>query len=329
MVERAENINALLAAAGWAGAERSALAGDASARRYLRLRLKDRTAILMDAPPEAGSDVTPFVEVAGHLRGLGLSAPQILAADEAAGLLLLEDLGDALFARVLEDQPDREPALYAAATDLLVTLQAAPAWRACATWDTGHLVALVDEILDWLPLARQDAKGAISAGLETVLKGLPPFEPVMALRDYHAENLIWLPDRKGLAQVGLLDFQDAFLGHPVYDLVSLLSDARRDVPEALRHEMIGRFAAAKGISEDDMRHAAAAIGVQRNLRILGVFARLARRDGKPGYLRFVPRVWAHVQRDLAHPALAPLKAAIDSDMTPPTDQQTAEPCPTA
>ena len=329
MASRSAIIDAFLAAAGWEGAARLALAGDASPRSYSRLTLAGDTAILMDAPPAAGNDVGVFVKVAGHLQGLGLSAPQVLANDNEAGLLLLEDLGDALFARVLEHQPAVQPDLYAAATDLLIALQASPPWQGCRVWDTGHLVGLIDEILDWLPLKGPGAKEAISAGVETVLTALPPARPAMALRDYHAENLIWLPGRVGLARVGLLDFQDAFAGHPVYDLVSLLSDARRDVPDDLRDETLTRFARAKAMNTGEVRHAAAAIGAQRSLRILGVFFRLARRDGKRGYLRFVPRVWGHVQRDLTHPALDPLKAVLDRGLAPPTENLVATPCPTA
>lgn len=319
MADRPGIIDEFLSASGWGDASRTPLDGDASTRRYARLTLGGRSAILMDAPPDAGNDVAPFVSVAGHLKALGLSAPDMFAADTDAGLLLLEDLGDALFARVLEDQRDIEPELYAAATDLLVALQTAAPWGDARVWTTGDLTRLVAEVLDWLPLNGPGSADAISGGLETVLTAFPPAAPVMALRDYHAENLIWLPERSGLARVGLLDFQDAFAGHPVYDLVSLLSDARRDVPDALRDGMLARFAAAKGMAEDEVHHSAAAIGVQRNLRILGVFFRLARRDRKTGYLSFVPRVWGHIQRDLEHPALAPLKAAIDGGLTLPAD----------
>jgi hypothetical protein len=141
--------------------------------------------------------------------------------------------------------------------------------------------------------------------------------PVPVLRDYHAENLIWLPDRRGHARVGLLDYQDLLIGHPAYDLVSLLQDARRDVPPALAEAMTARYLARTGRDPEGVGHALRALGAQRNLKILGLFVRLAQRDGKSGYLRHLPRVWAHLARDLAHPDLAPLAAWVARHVPPP------------
>ena len=329
MADREAEIGVFLDRAGWSNATRHPLAGDASTRQYERLNLGAGTAILMDAPPDRGSDVVPFVEIARHLENLGLSPPKVLAADHGSGLLLLEDLGDALFAHVLERDPRLERELYEAATDLLVTLQGHAGPAGLTVWDTDILAGLVTDALAWLPIRNLKAKNDISAELVTVLEGIPTSNPVMALRDYHAENLIWLPQRSGDARVGLLDFQDAFAGPPIYDLVSLLCDARRDVSDDVRSVVLTRFARAKGFSEDAVDHAAAVTGVQRSLRILGVFFRLAQSGGKPGYLRFVPRVWGHILRDLDHPALASLKGPVLDSLAEPISELSATPCPTA
>ena len=132
------------------------------------------------------------------------------------------------------------------------------------------------------------------------------------LRDYHSPNLMWLPEREGIRRVGILDFQDALSGPLAYDLVSLLQDARLDVPEALEREQLARYCAARGaqsqqFSSDQFVALYATLGAQRNSKILGIFARLAKRDGKRGYLAHIPRVARYLERDLAHPALAELR----------------------
>ncbi len=319
-------ITAFLARCPWSAARRTHLAGDASNRRYERL-LHDALGptVLMDAPPDKGEDVRPFVDVTERLRDVGLSAPRILAADAKAGLLLIEDLGDALFARVLEKRPDDEVLLYSAAIDLLAALHRLPDtaqglppydaavyrresalatdWYLPAATGTPTDPALRDEFLDLI-----EAACAPHAATP----------PVCVLRDYHAENLIWLPDRAGDARVGLLDYQDALAGHPAYDLVSLLEDARRDTSDALQQAMCDRYVAVSGCDPVSLRAAYAALGAQRNLKIIGIFARLWLRDGKPQYLALIPRVWAHVQRDLAHPDLAALREWVAARMVAPT-----------
>ena len=302
---------AFLAREGWGEATRARLAGDASNRRYDRLTRPDgATAVLMIAPPETGEETGPFVRMARFLTDAGLSAPRILGEDRAQGLLLLEDLGDALFARLMSREPARSGPLYAAATDLLVTLHRVPPLplrRADADW----LSEMVDPFFEWYPQAQgtegaQRAKALIRSQAASLVD--TPF--VVALRDYHAENLLWLPDRAGVARVGLLDFQDAVCAHPAYDLVSILQDARRDVSAEIEEAMIARYLAATGMEGDAFRAAYALLGAQRNLRILGIFARLCRRDGKPGYLDMMPRVWHALMRDLAHPTLRALRDTI-------------------
>ena len=329
----------LLADAGWGGARMEPLAGDASFRSYLRLRRPDgASAVLMDAPPPA-EDTRPFLAVARLLAGLGLSAPAILAADPQAGFVLLEDLGDATYGALLGAAPPQaaEVDLYAAAVDVLVRLRGAalPASVPMVPDEPWRLppfgpafAANAELLLDWyLPAVGMSVDEAVRAEFAAAWAAIAPAAlagpAVLMMRDYHAGNLIWLPGRAGLARVGLLDFQDATLGPAAYDLVSLLQDARRDVAPALEAAMIARYVAActgeAGFDEQGFRTAYAALGAQRNTRILGVFVRLARRDGKPAYLALLGRVWGLLERDLAHPALAPVAAWFDRHL--PADRR--------
>lgn len=305
MPDRDPLIVDFLGRAGWGKAQRLALAGDASNRRYLRLvRDPGETAVLMDAPPERGEDVRPFLTVARHLAGIGLSAPAILAEDAAAGLLLLEDLGDALFARLAHNQAT-EVLLYRAAAETLAALHRAPPPDGLVRFTPDTMADLARLVFEWYAPGTPEAEAEnFLTRLREALEATAPDPTVLSLRDFHAENLLWLPDRSGPARVGLLDFQDAVIAHPAYDLVSLLHDARRDVREETQAATIRHFLDLTGREEAPFLAAAAALSAQRNLRILGIFARLAARDGKPAYLRFLPRVWRHLDRDLSHPALS-------------------------
>ena len=323
MADRAALIDAFLARAGWGAAERLPLAGDASNRRYLRLRRAEGTAVLMDAPPDRGEDVGPFLVIAAHIRAIGLSPPAVLAADRGAGLLLLEDLGDRIFARVVASDPGIEPQLYAAATDTLAALHRHPPPQDVPVYGPRSMTRLAALAYDWYRrgargTASETEKSAFCAETEALLAALAPETTVLALRDFHAENLVWLPDRQGAARVGLLDFQDAAAGHPAYDLVSLLKDARRDLAPGLEQEMIDRFLSRSGVDPDRFAAAYAALGAQRNLRILGVFARLSMHFGKPHYVDLIPRVWAHLTASLRHSALAPLARRVADDLPEPT-----------
>lgn len=326
MADRDTLIGAFLRRAGWSDAAMSMLAGDASNRRYFRLR-RGHTgppAVLMDAAPETGEDVRPFLRIARHLSALGFSAPAILAEDVAAGLLLLEDLGDALFARVLETAPKLENSLYCAATDLLVTLHRQPPPAGLPAYDPALMTRLAALAFDWYRtgVAGQDGSGAKArfCAVSEPLLARHSASDVLILRDYHAENLLWLPDRAGTARVGLLDFQDALAGHRAYDLVSLLQDARRDVPAAVEEAMLERYIAATGQHAAGFRAAYHLLGAQRNLRIIGVFARLCLRDGKARYVDLIPRVWVLLQRDLADPALTPLRPLVAETLPAPTPE---------
>ncbi|MGH1330071.1 MAG: aminoglycoside phosphotransferase family protein [Paracoccaceae bacterium] len=322
MPDRATELSVFVAQNGWGNASRRPLAGDASARRYERLHDAELgAAVLMDADPSKGEEVVPFLNIAQYLSSIGLSAPRILAQDIARGFLILEDFGDALFARYAPAQPDQEETLYAAAIDALIALhQHAPPkdikpYRAV-------MPALAALPYDWYlpgatgqenPAGREELIALMAALLDSLASG----PEVLILRDYHAENLLWLPDRSGAARVGLLDFQDAMLGHPAYDLISLVEDARRDTSPALQEAMIARYIKTSGQNDADFRAAAAIIGAQRNLRILGVFARLTMRDGKAHYIDFIPRVWGHLMHDLSHPALAQLREIVLRDLPEP------------
>ena len=315
--------SAFLAAAGWGGAALSPLAGDASNRRYERLANGPggRHAVLMDAPAERGEDISIFLAFTGLLRDMGFSAPEVLEADIAAGFAIIEDLGDALYARVAAASPDIEAALYEAAVDLLAAMHAAPppelaqgsgASVAVQPYDGAVLRREARLALDWWRKAAtgeapgDDLLAEYDALIDTACADVEGDRSALVLRDYHAENLLWLPDRRGHRRVGLLDYQDALLGSPAYDLVSLLEDARRDTSDDLQAAMLDRYIARTGADDRAFRASYAALGAQRNLKIIGIFARLHLRDGKPAYLELIPRVWAHLQRDLAHPALAPL-----------------------
>ena len=293
-----------LARHGWDGARIVPLAGDASFRRYFRVHRGDATAVLMDAPPHL-EDSRPFLAVGSTLDALGFSAPQPLAVDLEAGLILLEDFGDARVGPVLAGDPSRERGVYDAAVDILAALHDHPAGDV-ARYETAELLREARLFPDWyLP-----AVGVAEApGYDTAWAGLWPAvlagPPVLTLRDYHADNLMII-DRPGLRGLGLLDFQDALAGHPAYDLVSLLQDVRRVVSPALEAAMLDRYLRSRRIDADAFCTAYDILGAQRNIKILGVFTRLAVRDGKAAYLDFYPRLWELVTRNLAAPALAPV-----------------------
>jgi N-acetylmuramate 1-kinase len=307
-----------LASCGWEGAEILPLAGDASFRRYFRVVDGDRSAVLMDAPPQQ-EDVRPFVAVAEWLADKGLTAPEILARDIDRGLLLLGDLGDWRLREYLDSDPSRERELYELATDVLVHLHR-----------HGPMPGLsphgLEQWLEELKLFTQWYCPAVGLSVDidayrtAWTKVLEPVSndglgPVTVLRDYHAENVMLVKGREGVARFGLLDFQDALAGHPAYDLASVLEDARRDVPRDLERTMLERYTSATGQSETFER-AYWALAAQRNTRILGVFTRLWKRDGKPHYTQFQPRMWGLLERDLAHPGLEPVRDWFDANVAP-------------
>lgn len=334
---------AFLKESGWAEATISPLTGDASTRRYLRLRLGGRTALLMIAPPAAetaacppgateaerkalgynalarlaGPNLNAFTAIAGALRKAGLSAPDVYAADAAQGFAVIEDLGDDLYARVAGGANERM--LYETAVDALLHLRANPPARPVTDayemldYDRAAMLAEVELLMQWYwslkngDAVSDDLQAEYSTTFGGLIKDLSAPHAI-ALRDYHAENLLWLPQRQGVRRVGMIDFQDALYGHAAYDLVSLLEDARRDVPPELAEAMIDRYCAgAEDLDETAFRRDFAILTAQRNAKILGIFARLARRDKKLRYLDFLPRVEAHFRCDLARRPLEPLR----------------------
>lgn len=305
---------AFLAANGWAGADIVPLAGDASFRRYFRVFDGERCAVLMDAPPPH-EDPRPFIAMAEYLCAEGLSAPAILARDLDQGLLLIEDFGDNRLREALDAAPHGETPHYAALTDLLVHLHKRPAKTGLAVHGLEQWLDEVMLFTDWycpalgLDVDRDAFRAAWREALLPVEQdGLPR---VTILRDFHAENIMLVAGKHGLDHYGLLDFQDALLGHPAYDLASVLEDARRDVTPAVEAEMVARYIAASDAGAA-FENSYWALAGQRNTRILGVFVRLWKRDGKEGYRRFQPRMWGLLERDLAHPALAPVRAWFDA-----------------
>jgi tRNA threonylcarbamoyl adenosine modification protein YjeE len=356
--ERIAAIRRFLDATTFALAERERIQGDASTRSYERLRAGEQRAILMNAPrrPDGApvrdgkpysaiahlaEDILPFVAMANGLRHFGFSAPRIYEAELAEGLLILEDLGSEPVVTGTPPAPIEER--YAAAIDMLAALhrQTLPATLRVAPnvshtlppYDIDAYLIEAELLLDWyMPWRGAEVteamradyvalwRDALAVALETA--------PTWVLRDFHSPNLIWLPDRQGVAQVGLLDFQDAMMGPPAYDVASLLQDARVDVPEPMEIALLGRYVRQRLESEPGFAPATfaqvyATVAAQRASKILGIFARLNRRDGKPQYLRHIPRVWGYLQRSLAHPALAALKDWYGAHVPPPEAEQQA------
>jgi len=364
MSERSSEMNEFLARSGWGSALVTPLPGDASTRRYARLAMNGRKAMLMDQPQHAeapsapagaseearralgynalarlaGADCARFVAAAQWLRDHGLAAPDIYEADTASGFVILEDLGDALFSEVLADAGN-EKELYEHAVAVLAKIHAREAPTALAAgkplfdFDQAALIAETDLLTEWfLPLAlgRQatEEESAEHRRLwRAALSGIATDRRVFVHRDYHAQNLLWLPERRGVTRVGLIDFQDAVAGSAAYDLISLIEDARRDVsPElaelATVHYLALMRAQGAKLDEKEFRQAMAVMAAQRNAKIVGIFARLYKRDGRVRYLAFLPRVWAYLERDLRHPALAGLRAWYDRVI--PTEKRAVE-----
>ena len=348
-LERAKAAKKLLVRAGWGDASRKLLQGDASTRAYERLaRPNGETAILMIAPPrpdgppvrggrpysaiaKLAESVHAFVAVGNGLVGLGLSAPRILGEDLEAGLLVIEDLGSAPVVDGAGPIPER----YAEATRLLAALHGATLRRALPIgegryhklppYDMEALLIEVELLADWYaphvqgaPLPDADRVRFLelwSEGLAEVVAG----PATWTLRDYHSPNLLWLPEREGIKRIGLLDFQDAVLGHPAYDVVSLLQDARVTASAELELKLLALYARERSAADPSFdvagfARAYAILGAQRATKILGIFARLDRRDGKPQYLKHLPRIEAYLARNLAHPALTDLSGWYETHL---------------
>ena len=310
-----DDIHEFLGASRWEGAEIAPLVGDASFRRYFRIRRGAHSAMLMHAPPPH-EDPGPFLHVASWLSENGMRGPEILREDIERGWLLIEDFGDVRVKEWVEDHPDQERDIYAAAIDTLVRLHRLPP----GPFDPYDMAVYLREVglfVEWYcPAAglKVDEAGWVEAWERALAPMLPRQQPgVTVLRAYHAENIMLLEHGRLAGEQGLIDFQDALVGHPAYDLVSLLQDARRDVSEALEREMLGRYRAATDPGEH-FEADYARLGAQRNAKIVGIFARLWKRDDKARYLGMIPRVWAAMERDLTHDALAPVAEWFDANI---------------
>jgi aminoglycoside/choline kinase family phosphotransferase len=325
MADRFALIDQFLKRAGWP-ASRAPLAGDASFRRYERITRDGRSAVLMDAPPPM-EDVRPFLAIGRHLRRLGFSAPDILAEDIGAGLLLLEDLGDDTFTRLLARGAD-ERALYALGIDVLIALHRQAPEAAIPPglppYDDRRLQDEAALLTDWfMPAALNRPTPAATAQewrylWAIALRGARAVPETLVLRDFHVDNLIRIPGRHGIAACGLLDFQDAVAGPAAYDLVSLLEDARREIAPALVSEMRARYLAAFPTRDSRaLDRAMSVLGAQRHAKVIGIFTRLSVRDGKPHYLGHIPRVWRLLEAACARePTLAPIAAWLDAHVPP-------------
>ena len=316
---RSREIDGFLAGAGWRGATVEPLAADASFRRYLRVRRGPETAVLMDAPPDR-EPVEPYTVIASHLAALGFGAPRIAAADPATGLLLMEDLGDDTFTRLLARGED-EAALYRLAVDTLIALHRLPPATAVppglAPYSDDLLMAEADHMIDWyLPaigLAPDpDRRSAYGARWREAFAEARAVPETLVLRDFHVDNLIRLEGRAGTGACGLVDIQDAVAGPASYDFVSLVQDARRDIRPALAHALRDRYLAAfPDLDPADFDRSCAVLGAQRHCKVIGIFTRLSRRDGKDGYLHHIPRVWRLLEEAVLHPALRPIRDWLD------------------
>lgn len=312
MTDLPDGADTFLADAGWGDAQALALTGDASFRRYWRLARGEETALLMHAPPPE-EDIRPFVRADRWLCDQGLRAPHIHAEDEAHGFVLLEDFGQARMRDYLDEWPQDEADIYRGAIDALVALHGKPAgpFPDYAWSEYARELRLFTEWYCPAQGLQVDSDSYIDAWQEAFLPVLRNQRGgVTVLRDYHAENIMLLG---ALSNQGLLDFQDALVGHKAYDLVSLLQDARRDVAPELEREMLDYYL-AKAEPGAEFEADYARLGGQRNAKIVGIFTRLWKRDGKERYVGLIPRVWGLMERDLAHPALAPVAKWFDANI---------------
>lgn len=308
-----EGIEQFLKKAGWAGANVKPLAGDASFRRYFRVKRFGTSAMLMDAPPPQ-EDAEPFLRAARWLDENGMRVPRIIAEDTEKGLVLIEDFGRTRMREYLDQWPDDEAEVYRTAINALVELHELPGGP-FGDYTLSEYLRETQLLVDWYCTSQNlyiDGNGYTAAWEEVLSSLLPRQRPgVTVLRDYHAENIMLLGSVK---QQGMLDFQDALVGHPAYDLVSLLQDARRDVSPELETEMFDYYRQETGVDSEQFFADYARLGAQRNAKIVGIFVRLWRRDGKPRYLDLIPRVWGLLERDLTHPALAPVAQWFDANI---------------
>jgi len=326
MDRRTFKLNQFLTKNGWGDAKQAPLKGDASNRRYIRLSQQGKTVMVMDAPPP-GENVSPFIHIAEFLKGHQLSAPEIIARDTDNGFLILEDFGDDTYSRMLKSEPNCEYELYKLALDVLIHLHSLPNDNALPEnielYNTERLLQEALLLVDWyIPAVtgkpvKQTMRDDYEMIWRDVFKPLSGNETCIVLRDYHVDNLMQAGNRTGMSACGLLDFQDALAGHPAYDVMSLLEDARRTVDADLKQQMMTyycqAFPALKTGTEARKKfdYAFAALGAGRHAKVIGIFTRLCVRDNKPVYIDHIPRVWGLLETSLLHDELRPLKKWFD------------------
>ncbi len=323
MSELPTGLHDFLAKAGWDHAQVDAIPGDASFRRYFRVVREEQRGMLMYTPPPE-EDPGPFLSVARYLNEQGLRAPEIYAADPDAGWVLLEDFGEHRMREWLDEHPDHEDHTYRAAIDALAELHQKPAGE-FPPYDMAAYRREADLFVEWYCPAMKlavDSRAWTAAWDEALGPLLERQQPgVTVLRDYHAENIMLpSPDPENSGEQGLIDFQDALVGHRAYDLVSLLQDARRDVAPEVEQRMLDHYIKSTSPGREFAADYAR-LGAQRNAKIVGIFTRLHKRDGKPRYLELIPRVWALMERDLEHPALGPVASWFEANI--PADLRNA------
>lgn len=304
-------IQEFLQSCGWQDAHIEPVAGDASARRYFRLTKGGHSRLLMDACPTHVPSQQPFVDTAAHLRRIGLCAPEVFHTNIPAGLLLIEDLGNLPLPIAISNFHVSEKESYLCAVDVLIHLQNAPAPDWLTPYGPQEMVAALEPFFSEVsPDISAETKAAIAEEMEQLLTRYCTDQNVMILRDFHAENILWQPKATALRRAGLIDFQDALLSHPVYDFISLLKDARRTIEAPTETAMIQHFLNATDMDAEQFSVCSALLTLQRNLRILGLFHRLAR-HGSRGYLDLAPRVMGYISDSLRHGALRGLGQALD------------------
>lgn len=347
--------------AGWGSARREAITGDASFRRYERLQLGERRAVLMDAPgfkedPSRANEsaymqnaalavnIAPFVAIDDWLRGLGLGAPEIFSCDIENGLLLLEDLGDLSFGHMVDAKDQRLEDAYDEAVKALVTLHRINIPDSLPVRGGGrHMLPSyhqkimqreLEMLFEWYlpehlatPLSSREVEAFWQAWNPLLFSQMEGLTPALLLRDYHTPNLHWRPERTGASRLGIIDFQDALIGSPAHDVMSLLQDARKDLPEGFEQRLLQNYLDARDMDEgfdaEAFLRSYAILGALRNTRLLGLWVRLPKRDGKMHYAAHLPRAWRHVEKNLSHPVMAEVQDWMNRVLPP--DSRIREP----
>ncbi len=314
MTKREEQIKELLRKNNLLCAQTEKITSDASNRKYLRLTKGNKTVILMDSNPKKNEPINNFIYFTNFLRKHHFSAPKIYDSDIPNGLLLLEDLGARNFADILKVKPKVETNIYKEAVNQLIMIQSKETPKQAKPYSTEILIEEALLFTEWYLGETNSSRLStqFTSLLTPLLKKIDQTKPTLVLRDFHAENLIWMNSRKNFKRVGLLDYQDALIGHPAYDIASLLKDARRDVSIEVRDIMTNHYLEKTKHNKDLFLRDYSILSAQRNLKIIGIFSRLSIRDKKKNYVKLIPRVWKNLENDFMHPDLKNLSKFINA-----------------